>query len=185
MDSHSPARMVVVKKEDKEAKLRELIRAALVASAHAVAPIQLRVLALSLTSPVAVAIAKAGVTTQARDAHVALAIPVDGAAPAGRARGADAAAVDVGLLSVLHPVAARDGILIGADRDRLSVATHQDDYCQKEITHGHDLPGSAEPNKEPNEESNSRQMQPLAAAQFARCASRAAWAKRPEGKRSR
>jgi len=54
MNSNTPARMVVVKKEEKELKLRALI-------AHAIANapttgLEMRVLAVSLTSPVAVAV---------------------------------------------------------------------------------------------------------------------------------
>jgi hypothetical protein len=52
MHSKTPARMVVVKKEEKESKLRDLIRTALAAAAQLDAPLTLRVLAVSTSSPV-------------------------------------------------------------------------------------------------------------------------------------
>ena len=57
MTSDTPARMVVVKKEEKEAKLRQLIVKGIEAVAIAGAPVTLRVVALSLSSPVARAVA--------------------------------------------------------------------------------------------------------------------------------
>lgn len=56
MNFKTPARMVVVKKEEKESKLHELITAALAAASPSTGALELRVLALSLSSPVAVAV---------------------------------------------------------------------------------------------------------------------------------
>ena len=56
MNSKTPARMVVVKKEEKETKLQELIRGALASAVASNPALELRVLAMSLASPVAAAV---------------------------------------------------------------------------------------------------------------------------------
>ncbi len=56
MNSKAPARMVVVKKEEKESRLHDLIRSALAAARSSGGTFELRVLALSLSSPVAAAV---------------------------------------------------------------------------------------------------------------------------------
>lgn len=56
MNSKTPARMVVVKKEEKESKLHDLIRGALASVEASGGSFELRVLALSVASPVAAAV---------------------------------------------------------------------------------------------------------------------------------
>ena len=53
MTADAPARMIVVKKEEKELKLRQLILNGLAAATSASGPVVLRILAQSLMSPVA------------------------------------------------------------------------------------------------------------------------------------
>lgn len=57
MTSDTPTRMIVVKKEEKEPRLRQLIAQAIEAARYVETPMTLRVVALSLSSPVARAVA--------------------------------------------------------------------------------------------------------------------------------